>query len=136
MRYRACPVAAVVFVPEGHAALVQSNEAAVRDGDAMGVAAEIGKHCLRPGEGRLGVDEPVLALERREMRGEGLGATQALDLAKERQPACRVGIDKRSQVRKSRRNRRESTRTGRRKLGLQRTQRVPSSDIPPPGTII
>ena len=31
------------------------------------------------------------------MRGEGLGATQALDLAKERQPACRVGIDKRSQ---------------------------------------
>jgi len=70
------------------------------------------------------------------MRGEGLGATQALDLAKERQPACRVGIDKRSQVRKSRRNRRESTRTGRRKLGLQRTQRAPSSDIPPPGTIM
>src|SRR6516162_3502358 len=34
------------------------------------------------------------------------------------------------------RNRRESTGTGRRKPGLQRTQRVPSSDIPPPGTII
>ena len=61
----------------------------------MGVAAEIGKHCLRPGEGRLGVDEPVLALERREMRGEGLGATQALDRAEEGQPACRVGIDER-----------------------------------------
>ncbi len=41
-----------------------------------------------------------------------------------------------SAARKSRRNRRESTRTGRRNPGLQRTQRVPSSDIPPPGTII
>jgi hypothetical protein len=38
-----------------------------------------------------------LALEWREMRGEGLGATQARDLAKERQPACRVGIDERRQ---------------------------------------
>jgi hypothetical protein len=26
------------------------------------------------------------------MRGEGLAPTQALDLAKERQPACRVGV--------------------------------------------
>jgi ABC-type uncharacterized transport system substrate-binding protein len=30
----------------------------------------------------------------------------------------------------------QSTSTGRRKPGLQRIQRVPSSDIPPPGTII
>ena len=86
------PVAAVILVPEGHAALVESNEPAVRDGDAMSVAGEIGKHRFRPREGRLGVDEPFLALERREMRGEGLGATQALDLAKERQPGCRVGV--------------------------------------------
>jgi len=48
---------------------------------------------LRPGEERLGVDEPVLALERREMRGEGLAPTQAGDLAEERQPPRRVGID-------------------------------------------
>ena len=41
-----------------------------------------------------------------------------------------------SAARKSLRNRRDSTRTGRRKPGLQRTQRVPSSDTPPPGTII
>ena len=61
----------------------------------MGVAGEIGKHRFRPGEGRLGVNEPFLALERREMRGEGLGATQALDRAEEGQPACRVGIDER-----------------------------------------
>ena len=43
------PVAAVILVPEGDAALVKSNEPAVCDGDAMGVASEIGKHCFRPG---------------------------------------------------------------------------------------
>src|SRR3954454_7331910 len=91
------PVAAVILIAEGHAALVKSNEPTVRDGDAMSVAGEIGKHRFRPGEGRLGVDEPLLALERREMRGEGLAPTQTLDLAKERQPARRVGVGERRQ---------------------------------------
>src|SRR5215472_12801744 len=77
------PVTAIILVAGGHAALVENNQAAVRDGDAMGVAGEIGKHCLWPGEGRLGVDAPILSLERREMRGEGLTPTQVLDLAKE-----------------------------------------------------
>src|SRR5262244_2717509 len=89
------PVAAVVLVAEGHAALVESNEPAVGDGDAMGVAGEIGKHCFWPGEGRLGVDEPVLSLERREMRSEGLTTTPLLDLAKEREPTRRVGVGER-----------------------------------------
>src|SRR5215470_7761159 len=84
--------AAVILVTEGHAALIESNEAAVRDGDAMGVAGEIGEHCFWPGEGRLGVDKPFLALERCEMCGEGVAAMQVLDLAKEREPACRVGV--------------------------------------------
>ena len=53
VRYR-LPVAAVILVAEGHAALVKSNEPAVRDGDAMSVAGEIGKHRFRSGEGRLG----------------------------------------------------------------------------------
>src|SRR5215469_5055919 len=82
------PVAAVVLVAEGHAAFVERNEASVRDGNTVGVAGEIGKHRFRPGEGRLGVDEPSLPLERCETCGEGLAAMQALDLAKEREPAC------------------------------------------------
>src|SRR5262245_58963334 len=96
VRYRACP-AAVILVTEGHAALVESNEASVRDGDAMGVAGEIGEHCFWPGEGRLGVDKPFLALEWCEMCGEGLAAMQVVDLAKEREPACRVGVGERRQ---------------------------------------
>src|ERR1700741_3618126 len=91
------PVAAVILVPEGHASLVESNEPAVRDGDAMSVAGEIGKHRFWPGEGRLGIDEPFLAREGRERRGKALGATQPLDRAKDRQPACRVSIDERRQ---------------------------------------
>src|SRR5262249_9445233 len=86
------PVAAIVLVAEGHAALVERDEATVRDGDAMGVAGEIGKHCFGPGEGRLGVDEPALSLERPEMRSEGLTTTKLPDPAKEREPARRVGV--------------------------------------------
>src|SRR5215813_12013516 len=89
--------AAVILVTEGHAALVESNEASVRDGDAMGVAGEIGEHCFWPGEGRLGVDKPFLALEWCEMCGEGLATMQVVDLAKEREPACRVGVGERRQ---------------------------------------
>src|SRR5215472_1819573 len=95
-RYCAVPrrsVAAVILVAEGHATLIEGNEPTVCDGDAMGIAGEIGKHGFRPGEGRLGVDEPILSLERREIRGEGLAATQVLDLSKEREPARGVSLD-------------------------------------------
>ena len=58
VRYRGCPLWRVILVPEGHAARVESNEATVRDGDAMGVAGEIGEDGLRRGERLLGVDDP------------------------------------------------------------------------------
>src|SRR6478736_8367776 len=80
------PVAAVILVAKGHAALVESNEATVRDGDAMGVTGEIGEYCFWPGEGRLDVDKPVLLHERCEVGGEGFAATQTLDVTEERQP--------------------------------------------------
>jgi len=47
------PVAAVVLVVEAHAALIEAEQAAVRDGDAVGVAGEIGEHCLGPAKGGL-----------------------------------------------------------------------------------
>jgi hypothetical protein len=76
------PIAAVVLVAEAHTALVERNEATVRDG-------EIGENRLRPGEGRLGVDEP--ALEQCEVCIEGLTAPQAFNITEERQPARRMG---------------------------------------------
>jgi hypothetical protein len=96
-RRRAKPrpaVAAVVLVAERHTAIVEADQPAVRDGDAVCVAGEIGEHRLGPGKGRLGIDEPVLFLERREVRRKGLPLTQAFDLAKKRQPARPVGVGK------------------------------------------
>ena len=51
----------------------------------MGVAGEIGEHRPGPGEGRLGVDKPVLPLERREVSGEGGPIAQAIQFTEERQ---------------------------------------------------
>jgi hypothetical protein len=94
-RHRAKPlpaVAAVILVAEGYAALVEADQAAVWDGNAVGVSGEIGEHRFGPGEGWLGIDEPVLLLEWRKVRGEGLAAMQAVEVAKEHQPARRVRI--------------------------------------------
>src|SRR5215469_13998771 len=59
------PVAAVILVAEGHAALVERSEPAVRDGDAMGVAAEISEHCFWPVERRFSILPIILELESR-----------------------------------------------------------------------
>ncbi len=94
-RHRAKPrlaFAAVIFVAERHTALVEADQPAVRDGDAVCIAGEIGEHRLGPGKGRLGLDEPFLFLERCEVRSKGLPPTQAFDLAKKRQPAGHVGV--------------------------------------------
>ena len=58
----------------------------------MGIAGEIGEHRLGPGEGALGVDEPVLLSQRREMGGEGLRGAQAGEIAEEDQPARAMGV--------------------------------------------
>ena len=76
----------------------------------------------------------VLPPQRCEMGGEDYPVAQAVEVTKEGQPARGVSLG--SPVRKSRRNRRDNTRTGNRKPGRQGTQRVPSSEIPPPGTIM
>ena len=41
-------VAPVVLVAERHARLVERDQAAVRDGDAVGVARQIGQHGFGP----------------------------------------------------------------------------------------
>src|SRR3954463_11712352 len=65
------PVAAVFRVVKGYASFVEADQPAVRYGDAVGIAGEVDEHRLGPGEGRLGIDEPVLPPQRREVRREG-----------------------------------------------------------------
>ncbi len=52
------PLDAVVLVFEGDAIRIGRDQAAVGDGDAMGVAGEIGQDRLRPGKRFFRVDAP------------------------------------------------------------------------------
>ena len=87
------PVAAfdpVVFPFEGDALVVERDEPGVGDGDAVGVAREIGKHGFRPGEGSLGVDDPLGAAQRRERGVEGSLVGEGLEAAEEDEATGRM----------------------------------------------
>src|SRR5216684_4970985 len=66
----------IVLDLERDAPLVDCDQTAVRDGDAVGVARQIGEHGLWTRERALGVDEPALLAERGEERRERLGIGQ------------------------------------------------------------
>jgi len=51
----------VILPEEGDLVVVQGQEAVIADGDAMGVASQIGQHVVWATKGRLGVDDPLLA---------------------------------------------------------------------------
>ena len=123
----------VVLPFERHARVVEGNEPGIRDRDAMGVARKIGENRFRSGEWPLGVEDPFGAAQGCEGGVEGALVGKGREIAAEGEPpaACRAS----SPSRKSRRNRRESTRTGRKKPGLQAIQRDLSGDRPPPGTM-
>ncbi len=53
------PLGAIVFPLEGDATLIAGDEAAVADGDPMGVAGQVGEHSFGSGERPLGIDHPV-----------------------------------------------------------------------------
>ena len=64
------PALTVILPSEGDAGLVGFDQAAVGDGDAVGVTREIGKNGTRAGKWSLAVDEPLGLLERSEIGGE------------------------------------------------------------------
>ena len=51
-------------------AVVEGHQSAVGDGDAVSVGAEIAQRMFWPTEGRLGVDDPVVAEQKSEPGGE------------------------------------------------------------------
>src|SRR5688500_16069454 len=50
-----------VLPAEGDLAVPQRDESLVREGDAIGIATEVGQHLLSPGEGGLAIHDPRLA---------------------------------------------------------------------------
>jgi hypothetical protein len=123
---------AVVFPGKGDMIVVAGADAAVGDGDAMGVAPEIGEDLGGSTERLLGVDDPSSAAH---MGGEGVearGFSEVCEVAEEPQDAGVEAFCKRS--RKRRRKSFASGLTARKKFGRPATQRVPSGERPPPGT--
>ena len=85
------PFDPVVLVFEGDAGLVNGDQAAIGDGDAMGVARQIGQHRLGSAERTLGIDDPLDPAQRRQIGGEGLVLSELGVIAEELQPAGGVG---------------------------------------------
>src|ERR1700674_2174941 len=52
------PIGAIILVLEGDADVVAGDQPAVGDGDAVGIARQIGEHRLRSAERLLGIDHP------------------------------------------------------------------------------
>jgi hypothetical protein len=75
--------AAVILVAERDLIAVEGDEAAVGDGDPVGIAREIGEHRLRPGKGRLGIDHPALSTSWRKVMDEGTPVSEPCHLAEE-----------------------------------------------------
>ena len=65
--------AGVVLPSKTDAAVVESEKAAVGDGDPMGVTAQIGEHLAWPRKRALGVNYPFGAAQRCDEGSEGLG---------------------------------------------------------------
>ncbi len=80
-------VLAIVFPGEADLAVKERDQPAVSDGDAMGVAAEIGQHLFGATERRLGIDDPFDAPELVEPGGEGRGLGHTGEFAEEAQLA-------------------------------------------------
>src|SRR3546814_20969764 len=73
---------AVILVAEGDPGLVEPEETAVRYGDPVGVARGVSEHHLGPGARRLGIDDPALLADRREVPQESAPFGEMREAAK------------------------------------------------------
>ncbi len=87
------PVDPVVLDPEGDAVCAGPDQAAVGDGHAVGVAAEIGEHRLGSCEGFLGVDDPLDPAQGFEEGVEGGSVGEARVIAEEGEAALSMELD-------------------------------------------
>ncbi len=78
-------IVAVILVAEGDLVVVDVEQPMVRDGHAMGIAADIVQHLLGPGEGAFGVHHPFRLAGRSEMAQQCLPLPQGFQRGKELQ---------------------------------------------------
>jgi len=82
----AIPILDAVILPaEGDCVGISADQAVVRDGDAVSIAAQVGKHGLWAAKGRFGIDHPFGFAEWREPGGKGIRLCQSFEIAVEGQ---------------------------------------------------
>jgi hypothetical protein len=84
---------AIILVPEGDAVLVGGHEPAIRDGDPVAIAREIGEHGPGAAERPLGIDHPIDLAQRRQKRLEGSDVIEAGVNAEKLEASGPVGGD-------------------------------------------
>ena len=85
------PFDPVILPLEGDAGLVGRDQPAIGDGDAVGVARQIGEHGLRPAERPLGIDHPLDLAQRCQKGREGSGVGEVGVVAEKLEAAGLVG---------------------------------------------
>ena len=78
---------AIVLPSEADTVAVEFDQPAVGNGDAVGVAAEIGEHGFGSGEGSLGINHPFDLAGWRQVFMEGGLVTEMSELAEEVEPS-------------------------------------------------
>jgi hypothetical protein len=127
-----CIVVAIILPAEADPARGQTDQAAVGDGDAMGIAAEIIEHLLGSAERALGVDDPANCAQRPQPGSEGGWRGQVRQIAKEPELARLEGHLEAGHEKPAIETRQHLYRQ--KEAGAQPIQRVLSADGPPPGT--
>ena len=87
------PMPTIILVAKGHARFIKGDEPAVRDGNAVGVAREIGKFRRWTSERRLGVEDPILFSKWRDIAQERTPLVQRGSVAEELYPVGKMKLD-------------------------------------------
>src|SRR6267378_1416260 len=69
----------IILPTESNLVMLESHEAVVGDGHAMGVAGEIAEDMMGTAEGGLGVDDPVLTEQGAQEGAEGIFVFEGLE---------------------------------------------------------
>src|SRR5208337_492904 len=108
------------------------QQSMVGNRDSVGVAAQVVDHLLRSGEGRFGVDDPFQVVQRIEITAESPGILKGRERRKEAEFAGVEGLLQIGQEQSAEPAGQHPY--GQEEIGRQGIQRVPSGEIPPPGT--
>jgi hypothetical protein len=90
-------VATIILPSEGDMVVIDTDDAAVGDGNPMGVSAEIGEYLVRTAERRLCIDDPFDAARTCEMAGERGSVVEMGEVFEEVQFALSEGLGESSQ---------------------------------------